>query len=62
MSVLINVEFGLSRDEVAVALAANGIDTRPFFIPLHTLPPFRHESEAREETTYRTLATLQHKV
>lgn len=32
--------FGCSRDELAARLAADGIDTRPFFIPLHRLPPF----------------------
>lgn len=33
--------FGLTRDELASRLAADGIETRPFFIPLHTLPPYR---------------------
>lgn len=40
-------EFGLSRDELADALAGDGIETRPFFIPLHTLPPFRAEARLR---------------
>ncbi|HEY8172214.1 MAG TPA: aminotransferase class I/II-fold pyridoxal phosphate-dependent enzyme, partial [Dehalococcoidia bacterium] len=31
---------GISRDELAAHLAANGIDTRPVFLPLHTLPPY----------------------
>jgi perosamine synthetase len=35
--------FGRSRDEVMAGLAEHGIDTRPFFIPLHTLPPFRDD-------------------
>ena len=34
-------DFGLSRDELVRLLAREGIDTRPFFMPLHTLPPFR---------------------
>lgn len=39
--------FGLSRDDLANRLAEAGIETRPFFIPLHTLPPFREQSLAR---------------
>jgi len=41
--------YGRSRDEVATLLASENIDTRPFFIPLHTLPPFREESRKRSE-------------
>ncbi|MGL4551078.1 MAG: DegT/DnrJ/EryC1/StrS family aminotransferase, partial [Gemmataceae bacterium] len=37
---LIEDEFGCSRDEVMRHLAEAGIETRPMFIPLHTLPPF----------------------
>ena len=39
--------YGHSRDELMAHLDANGVETRPFFIPLHTLPPFRLEAEAR---------------
>jgi len=39
--------YGRSRDELAARLAAAGIETRPFFIPLHRLPPFREESRRR---------------
>ena len=41
--------FGISRDELADRLRAQGIDTRPFFIPLHHLPPFCDASRARGE-------------
>ncbi len=34
-------EFGMSRDELAARLHATGIETRPMFIPLHTLPPYK---------------------
>lgn len=40
-SILVKEEFGRSRDELAHVLDEAGIETRPFFIPLHTLPPFR---------------------
>ena len=42
-------EYGNSRDELKNMLFSEGIDTRPFFIPLHTLPPFREQSKARKE-------------
>lgn len=42
-------QYGHTRDELMTYLKENGIDTRPFFIPLHTLPPFRQESAARGE-------------
>lgn len=32
--------FGSTRDEVMASLHRNGIDTRPFFIPIHRLPPY----------------------
>lgn len=42
-------EYGLTRDELATHLADEGVETRPFFIPLHCLPPFREESQRRSE-------------
>ncbi|KMY69275.1 aminotransferase DegT [Desulfocarbo indianensis] len=39
-SVLVNRDFPLSRDQLRQELLAAGIDTRPFFHPLHTLPPY----------------------
>ncbi len=40
-SILIEEEFGISRDEVMVLLSKEGIDTRPFFYPLHSLPMYK---------------------
>ena len=40
-SVLVNPAFGISRDELGTKLKKSGIDTRPFFVPLHKLPPYR---------------------
>jgi perosamine synthetase len=34
--------FGVSRDQLAAALEAAAIETRPFFFPLHRLPPYEH--------------------
>jgi perosamine synthetase len=41
--------YGKNRDELAAALAENGIETRPFFIPIHTLPPYRDSSGRVED-------------
>lgn len=49
MCVRIDETFGVSRDELMAALDQRGIETRPFFIPLHTLPPFREQSRQRRE-------------
>ena len=39
-SVIIEDEFGLTRNEVQARLREAGIETRPFFYPLHTLPMY----------------------
>lgn len=46
---LVRPQYGRTRDELMAHLATHGIETRPFFIPLHTLPPFREESRRRGE-------------
>ena len=40
-SVLIEPAFGRDRDAVREGLRAQGVDSRPFFVPLHELPPYR---------------------
>ena len=40
-SVLVEPSFGKEREAVCEGLRAAGIDTRPFFVPLHELPPYR---------------------
>jgi perosamine synthetase len=42
-------QFGGTRDELMTYLAERQIETRPMFVPLHTLPPFREESRRRLE-------------
>jgi perosamine synthetase len=41
--------YGHTSAELMAHLAERGIETRPFFLPLHRLPPFREESKARGE-------------
>jgi dTDP-4-amino-4,6-dideoxygalactose transaminase len=42
-------EFGLGRDQLAQKLSEAKIDTRPFFMSLHRLPPFREGAKRRGE-------------
>lgn len=42
-------EFGRSRDHLAQRLGEKKIETRPFFMALHRLPPFREGSRLRGE-------------
>ena len=59
-SILVDArEFGRTRDELGALLSEMGIDTRPFFIALHRLPPFRLESRARNENLPHTDALSQ---
>jgi perosamine synthetase len=39
-SVVLPEDFPLTRDETMAALAKQGIETRPFFYPMHTLPMY----------------------
>ena len=39
--------YGRTRDELVKQLEVEGIETRPFFIPLNTLPPFREGARRR---------------
>lgn len=40
-SILLTNRFGISRNELISRLSDMGIETRPFFFPLHLLPPYR---------------------
>lgn len=41
--------YGRTRDELIQHLSTHGVETRPFFLALHRLPPFREESLRRGE-------------
>jgi perosamine synthetase len=45
-----------ARDEVADALRGEGVDTRPFFYPVHTLPPYVKLGAGREFPVADSLA------
>jgi len=40
-SILIEDGFGMSRDELMKKLEEKGIETRPFFYPMHVMPPHK---------------------
>ncbi len=40
-SVLVEDGFGMTRDELILRLKEEGIETRPFFMPVHLMPPYR---------------------
>lgn len=44
-SVVLSKTMPLSRDEVMAALAKKGIETRPFFYPMHVLPMYMRKDE-----------------
>lgn len=39
-SILLEEDAGISRDDLMLKLKEDGIDTRPFFYPMHTQPPY----------------------
>ena len=43
VSILVESPYALSRDELISALRERGIDSRPFFHPMDTLPPYRSD-------------------
>jgi perosamine synthetase len=45
--VLLPEGFPVSRDEAMARLAARGIETRPFFYPMHTLPMYCEQAAGR---------------
>jgi perosamine synthetase len=41
-SIVIENEFGMSRDDLMAFLRQKGVDTRTFFIPMHVQPAFKN--------------------
>lgn len=44
-SILLNPQFPLSRDEFITKLKTAGVDNRPFFYPIHEMPPYAGTKE-----------------
>ena len=49
-SILVEPEFGLSRDKLMVELGKKGIETRSFFVPMNNQPVFRNMGLFGDET------------
>ena len=45
VGVLIGPESGMERNRLAERLAAAGVETRPFFVPVHRQPFYRGDGE-----------------
>src|SRR6185503_10535250 len=46
--VVLDCDFPLSRDAAMAALYERGIETRPFFYPMHTLPMYQFLAEGQD--------------
>lgn len=46
-SVVLDDSLPVERDAVMASLYQHGIETRPFFYPMHTLPPYRALAEGQ---------------
>ena len=42
-SILVEDKCGMSRDDLVKKLEGNGVETRPFFYPMHVMPPYKNE-------------------
>lgn len=44
-TMLMSEKFGVARDELMKELEKKGIETRPMFYPIHTMPPYKTEEK-----------------
>jgi perosamine synthetase len=51
--ITVDAPYPRTRDELALALKAAGVDTRPFFVPIHQLPPYSGSPAGDLATTER---------
>ena len=40
-SVLVEDDYGISRDDLVKKMSEKGVETRPFFMPIHNMPPYK---------------------
>ncbi|MBI2549705.1 DegT/DnrJ/EryC1/StrS family aminotransferase [Candidatus Woesearchaeota archaeon] len=57
-SILVEDDFGCNRDELMKLLKAEGVDTRPFFYPMHQLPMY---SEGHSDSEFPVASELARK-
>lgn len=58
-SVLVQPAYGLDRDALGLALKQRGIDSRPFFVPLHEMPPDRLDDPSGTRFPFASLLARQ---
>ena len=57
-SILAEDKFGINRDELIRLLEEKGIETRPFFYPIHVLPPYKtYENTSKISKNISTLGS-----
>jgi perosamine synthetase len=44
-SILVENNFGTSRDDLIKILEEREIETRPFFYPIHVMPPYKNNEK-----------------
>jgi perosamine synthetase len=44
-SILVEKDYGKSRDDTMAMLAENGVETRPVFYPMHVMPVYKEDSD-----------------
>lgn len=50
-SVIIEEDYGITRDELVEKLSEEGIESRPFFMPVHNMPPYKNSKCGNMEIT-----------
>lgn len=50
-SILVEDGYQLTRDELILKLKENGIEARPFFMPVHNMPPYKNCSHGKMTIT-----------
>ena len=56
VTVVLNPQFGLTKEKLATELNEHGFDTRPFFYPLSSIPAFRATPGAKAARRRNTVA------
>ncbi|MFT9494670.1 LegC family aminotransferase [Anaerosolibacter sp.] len=51
-SIIVESEYGVSRDELIDKLKENGVESRPFFMPVHDMPPYKDCQKGDLSFTY----------
>ena len=49
-SIVVDKPYPQTRDQLMKHLTKNGIETRPFFYPIHRLPPYRIDGDFPDAT------------